>query len=58
MKIRIATRNLNTRVKRKNGILNDAHWKQKVTFKKGGIRALRSSLKINDHAPLLAEITI
>lgn len=31
---------------------------QKVTFKKGGIKAFRSSLKISDHAPLLAEITL
>lgn len=31
---------------------------QKVTSKKGGIKAFRSSLKISDHAPLLAEITI
>ena len=31
---------------------------RKVTFKKGGIKAFRSSLKISDHAPLLAEITI
>jgi len=58
MKIRIATRNLNTWVKRKNGILNDAHWKQKVTFKKGRIKDFRSSLKFSNHAPLLAEITI
>ena len=58
MKIRIATWNLNTWVNRKNGILNDARWKQKVTFKKGGIKAFRSSLKISDHAPLLAEVTI
>ena len=31
---------------------------QKVTLKKGGIKAFRSSLKISDHAPLLVEITI
>jgi hypothetical protein len=58
MNIRIATWNLNTWVNRKNGILNDARWKQKVTLKKGGIKAFRSSLKISDHAPLLAEVTI
>jgi endonuclease/exonuclease/phosphatase family metal-dependent hydrolase len=31
---------------------------QKMTFKKGGIKAYRSSLKISDHAPLLVEIGI
>jgi len=31
---------------------------QKVSIKKSGIKAFRSSLKISDHAPLLAEITI